>query len=109
MRATLGADKHYQERKFSEELRRRRVAPHVAEYARCAQWPNHLSEAERNDPGYRVSQKKRKLVEKVFGWDKLSSVMRKIKLRGMRRVDWFFRLLTAAYNMVRMTKLIPAR
>jgi transposase len=107
-RATLGADKHYQERRFIEELRRRGVAPHVAEYARCAQWPNHLNEAERSDPGYAVSQKKRKLVEKVFGWGKVNSVMRKIKLRGTRRVDWFFRLLTAAYNMVRMAKLIPA-
>lgn len=108
-RATLGADKHYQEQKFIEELRRRRVAPHVAEYATCARWPNYLTAPERNDPGYAVSQKKRKLVEKVFGWGKLDSIMRKIKLHGVRRVDWFFRLLTAAYNLVRMTKLIPAR
>ena len=109
VRATLGADKHYQERKFMEELRQRRVVPHVAEYAPSTKWPNFLSEAERSDPGYAVSQKKRKLVERVFGWGKLSSVMRKIKLQGVRRVDWLFRLLAAAHNLVRMVKLIPAR
>ena len=108
-RITLGADKLYQERKFMEELRQRRVVPHVAEYAPSTKWPNFLSEAERSDPGYAVSRKKRKLVEKVFGWGKLNSVMRKIKLHGVRRMDWLFRLLAAAHNLVRMVKLIPAR
>lgn len=108
-RATLGADKLYQEQKFIEELRRRGVAPHVAEYESSGHWGNSLTEAERNDPGFAISQKKRKLVERVFGWGKLNSLMRKIKLHGLRRVDWFFRLLTAAHNLVRMAKLIPAQ
>jgi transposase len=108
-RITLGADKLYQEGKFIEGLRRRRVVPHVAEYAPSAKWPNFLTEAERNDPGFEVSQKKRKLVERVFGWGKLDSVMRKIKLHGLDRVDWFFRFLAAAHNLVRMVKLIPAQ
>jgi len=108
-RITLGADKSYQEQKFIEGLRRRRVVPHVAEYAPSAKWPNLLTEAERNDPGFAVSQKKRKLVERVFGWGKLDSVMRKIKLHGVRRVDWFFRFLATAHNLVRMVKLVPAQ
>jgi hypothetical protein len=45
----------------------------------------------------------------VFGWGKLDSVMRKIKLHGLRRVDWFVRFLAAAHNLVRMVKLIPAQ
>jgi len=106
---TLGADKLYQERKFIEGLRRRQVVPHVAEYATSAHWPNFLTEAERNDPGFAVSQKKRKLVERVFGWGKLDSVMRKIKLHGLRRVDWLFRFLATAHNLVRMVKLVPAQ
>jgi len=106
---TLGADKLYQERKFIEGLRQRRVIPHVAEYQPSATWPNFLTEAERNDPGFAVSRKKRKLVERVFGWGKLDSVMRKIKLRGVARVDWLFRFLAAAHNLVRMAKLIPAQ
>ncbi len=108
-RITLGADKLYQEQKFIEGLRQRRVVPHVADYQPSAKWPNFLTEAERNDPGFAVSRKKRKLVEKVFGWGKLNSVMRKIKLHGVRRVDWFFRLLATAHNLVRMVKLIPAQ
>ena len=106
---TLGADKSYQERKFIEGLRRRQVIPHVAEYKPSAKWPNFLTETERNDPGFAVSQKKRKLVERVFGWGKLDSVMRKIKLHGLARVDWFFRFLATAHNLVRMVKLVPAQ
>ena len=84
-RITLGADKLYQERKLIEGLRRRQVVPQVAEYASSAHWPNFLTGAERNDPGFPVSRKKRKLLERVFGWGKLDSVMRTIKLHGLRR------------------------
>jgi transposase len=106
---TLGADKLYQEQKFIEGLRARHVVPHVAEYEPSTHWPNFLTEAERNDPGFQVSQKKRKLVERVFGWGKLDSLMRKVKLQGRARVDWFFRFLATANNLVRMAKLIPAQ
>src|SRR5215469_4679821 len=105
---TLGADKHYQEGKFIAELRRLGVVPHVAEYKSNDKWPNWLSEEERHHPGFVVSQKKRKLVEKVFGWGKVNSLLRQVKLRGEKKVDWFFRLLATASNLVRMVKLIPA-
>ena len=81
----------------------------MAEYERSAKWPNFLTEVERTDPGFAISQKKRKRVERVFGWGKLDSVMRKIKLHGLARVDWLFRLLAAAHNLVRMVKLVPAQ
>ncbi len=110
---TLGADKLYQEEKFIEALRERNIAPHVAEYEKVStHWPNFLTEAERNDPRRSISQKKRKLVEMVFGWGKGASIMRKIKLQGVKRVDWLFRLLATANNLVRMVKLqklIPAQ
>ena len=105
---TLGADKHYQEEKFIAELRRLGVVPHVAEYKSNDKWPNWLSEEERHHLGFVVSQKKRKLVEKVFGWGKVNSLLRQVKLRGEKKVDWFFRLLATASNLVRMVKLIPA-
>jgi transposase len=105
---TLGADKLYQEEKFIAELRRRKVIPHVAEYEPNDCWPNWLTEAERQHPGFTISQKKRKLIEKVFGWGKLDSILRQVKVRGVRKVDWFFRLLATAANIVRMAKLIPA-
>ena len=41
----------------------------------------------------------------VFGWGKGDSIMRKIKLHGVKRVGWLFRLLATANNLVRMVKL----
>jgi len=105
---TLGADKQYQEARFLAELRRRQVVPHAAEYRDNDYWHNALTEAERQHPGFAVSQKKRKLVEKIFGWGKADSILRQVKLRGEAKVDWFFRLLASAANLVRLVKLIPA-
>ncbi len=105
---TVGADRLYQEEKFIEELRQRQVVPHVAEYEPNPHWPNWLTETERNDPGFAISQKKRKLVEKVFGWGKQDSILRQLKLRGVQKVDWLFRFVAVAANLVRMVKLIPA-
>ena len=105
---TLGADTQYQDAKFIAELRKRGVAPHVSEYTKGGnRWKNALSEAERSDPGRAISQKKRKLIERVFGWAKLDRQLKQIKLRGVRRVDWFFRLVITAYNLKRMSRLIP--
>ena len=72
-----------------------------------AHWPNWLTSGERNDPGFAISQQKRKLVEKVFGWIKFVAGMRRTKLRGRRRVDWIFRLAAAACNLIRIAKLMP--
>jgi len=108
-RITLGADKLYQEQKFMAGLRGRQVVPHVAEYEPSAHWPNFLTEEERNDPGFAISQRKRQRVEMVFGWGKMDSIMRKIKLHGRKLVDWFFRFLVMANNLVRMVKLIPVQ
>jgi transposase len=108
VRITLGADKLFQEEKFIVGLRARKVIPHVAEYAPNEKWPNWLREEERQHPGFAVSQKKRKLIEKIFGWGKLDSILRQVKVRGVKKVDWFFRLLATAANLVRLVKLIPA-
>jgi hypothetical protein len=105
---TLGADKLYQEEKFIAGLRKRKVIPHVAEYTPNDKFPNWLTPEERQHPGFAISQKKRKLVEKVFGWGKLDSILRQVKVRGVQKVDWFFRFLATAANLVRMVKLIPA-
>ena len=105
-RITLGADKSYQEQMFVNALRSQQATPHVAEYAPNPKWPSWLTESERSDPGLAVSQKKRKLVEKVFGWIKQDR-LRQTKLRGLERVDWLFQLAAAAHNLLRMSKLIP--
>jgi Transposase DDE domain len=104
---TLGADTQYQEEKFIEALREREIAPHVSEYTKGQNMAkNSLSEAERADERRPISQRKRKLIEKAFGWAKLDRALRQIKVRGLARVDWFYRLTIVAYNLVRMRGLM---
>jgi transposase len=105
-RITLGADKSYQEQGFVSALRVADVAPHVAQYRPNDKWRNWLTEAEGNDPGMELSQKKRKLVEKSFGWLKQDR-LRQVKLRGLKKVDWLFRFSAAAHNLLRLSRLIP--
>jgi len=69
-------------------------------------WPNALTVEEREHPGFRRSQQKRKLVEQVFAWLKATAGLRRTKLRGRRRVDWMFRIAVTAYNLVRMRTLL---
>ena len=104
---TLGADTQYQEEKFIEALRQREVAPHVSEYVKGNLEKNSLTEAERGDQRRSISQRKRKLIERVFGWSKLDGPLRQVKLRGLDRVDWFYRMTIVAHNLVRMRRLIP--
>jgi transposase len=105
---TLGADTEYQDEKFIAALRERGVAPHVSEYTKGVNLcKNALNEAERADPRRVISQRKRKLIERVFGWAKLDRPLRQVKLRGLQRVDWFYRLVVAAYNLMRMGRLLP--
>jgi transposase len=103
---TLGADTGYQEKEFLNALRKRQVAPHVSEYVKGNLGRNSLTEAEREDVQRAISQRKRKLIERVFGWSKLDRPLRQIKLRGLDRVDWFYRLTIVAHNLVRMRRLI---
>ncbi len=104
---TLGADTQYQDAGFVQKLRERQVAPHVSEYTKGANLgKNSLTEAERADGRMSVSQGKRKLIERTFGWAKLDRPLRQVKLRGLARVDWFYRLVVAASNLVRMRRLI---
>ncbi len=59
-------------------------------------------------PGDAVSQGIRKRIEEVFGWGKEVAGMRRMRLRDLARVGWAFTLRTAAYNLVRLPKLLGA-
>ncbi len=92
-RVTLAADKGYDTRDCIRKLRDRNITPHVAQND-----TNRRSAIDRRTtrhPGYTVSQKKRKLVEQMFGWAKTVGLMRKTRHRGTQRVDWMF-IFTAA-------------
>ena len=104
---TMGGDKQYQEPEFVAALRQGQVVPHIAEYEKGpSAGKNSLTVEERESEGFRISQKKRKLVEKVFGWSKLDRVLRQVKLRGLAKVDALFCLAMAAHNLRRMQTLI---
>src|SRR5271155_1146884 len=106
-KVTLGGDALYQEKMFIQALRERKVAPHIHEYRKGNLDMNCLTKRERNDPRGAISHKKRKLIERSFGWNKSDRPLRQIKLRGLTRVDWFYQLTMAAYDLTRMSRLIP--
>ena len=54
-----------------------------------------------------MSQKKRKRVEEIFGWMKTYGGLRKTMLRGIERVQVHAWLVGAAYNLLRMSRLVP--
>jgi hypothetical protein len=47
-------------------------------------------------------------VEEIFGWMKTIGLMRKVRHRGRELVEWMFTYTAAAYNLMRMTKLLGA-
>jgi transposase len=106
-KVTLGGDALYQEKTFIQALRERKVAPHIHEYRKGNLDMNCLTKRERNDPRRAISHKKRKLIERSFGWSKSDRPLRQIKLRGLTRVDWFHRMTMTAYNLTRMSRLVP--
>jgi hypothetical protein len=48
----------------------------------------------------------RKRIEEVFGWMKTVGGLRKTRHRGTARVGWMFTFVAAAYNLVRIPKLL---
>ncbi|MEO1089728.1 MAG: transposase, partial [Pseudomonadota bacterium] len=59
-------------------------------------------------PGYRLSQIIRKRIEEAFGWKKQVVPMRKTRHRGLDRIGWQFTLTAAAYDLIRIPKLLAA-
>ena len=57
-------------------------------------------------PGYAASQRVRKRIEEGFGWMKAVAGFDRPKLRCVDRVGWAFTFAAAAYNLVRLPKLL---
>jgi len=104
---TVAADKGYQDEHCIGGMRALGVVPLVAEFKASKHWKNWLQDSERQHPCFARSQKRRRLVEKVFAWIKTVAGLRQTKLRGRERIDWLFRLTAAVHNLVRMVKLVP--
>ena len=105
-RITVAADKGYDTGDFVADLRAMRVTPHVAQHTTKRR--SMIDRRTTRHRGYAISQRKRKLVEQAFGWMKTVGGLRKLRHRGGPLVTWIFTFTAAAYNVVRMRRLLEA-
>jgi transposase len=111
--ATLGADKGYDAEAFVEGLKARGIEPHVAingtvsktGKARKTAVPPQVAASLR----YAISQRLRKRIEEGFGWGKAVAGLTQVKVRGLDKVRAVFVFAMAAYNIVRLPKLLAPR
>lgn len=103
---TLGADRGYDAADFVEELRTLNIRPHVAQNSTRRR--SAIDRRTTRHPGYAASQRARKRIEEAFGWMKSIAGLCQMKLRGLAKVDWAFTFAAAAYNLVRLPKLMAS-
>jgi transposase len=103
---TVGADKAYDTADFVAQARALGVTPHVTQNISVNRGSNIDGRTTRHD-GYRVSQIIRKRIEEANGWIKEVAGMAQTKHRGLRRVGWMFQFKAAAYNLIRLPRLLP--
>lgn len=105
-RVTLGGDKGYATQDCVAELRPLKGTPHVAQNTNGRR--SAIDGRTTRHAGYAISQRKRKRVEEIFGWKKTVGLLRKLRHRGLELVGWLFTFTAAAYNVLRLGKLLEA-
>jgi hypothetical protein len=105
-RRTLGADKGYDTFDFVDLMRQLDVTPHVTQNL-TRRGGSAIDGRTTRHEGYAMSQHARPRIEPAFGWLKTIAWMRKVKLRGLAKVDWLFVFASAAFNLIRLPKLLP--
>ncbi len=109
-RITVGADKGFDVEGFVQELRERNVTPHIAIDGHLTKTGKRRKTAidgrTLRHPGYTISQCCRKRIEEVFGWIKTVAGLNQVKVRGLAKVQAVFIFAIAAYNLVRIPKLM---
>lgn len=96
---TVGGDAGYDCATFVRGVREMNVTPHVAQHTKRK---SMIDGRTTRHEGYRVSLKKRKQIEQIFGWLKTIGGMRKLRHRGRELAQWMFTLALSAYNLVRL-------
>ena len=104
--STVGADKNYDTADFVAGCRERGCTPHVSQNNTNRR--SAIDGRTTRHPGYRISTIKRKRIEEPFGWIKTVGGLRKTRHCGRALVEWFFVLTAAAYNLVRIPKILAA-
>ena len=103
-RITVGGDKAYDTHDFVSTIRELNVTPHVRKYD--SERKSDLDRRTTRHPGYGISLSRRWLIEKSFGWIKQIGQLSQVKLRGLDKVGWLFRFNCAAFNLMRLPRLI---
>ena len=80
----LGADKGYDTRDFVAECGNLEVTPHVAQNTKRSMGIA-IAERTTRQPGYEISQKKRKRIEECCGWLKDIARLRKVQIAEFTR------------------------
>jgi hypothetical protein len=105
-RRTLGADKGYDTFDFVDLIRELGTTPHVTQNL-TRPGGSAIDGRTTRHQGYAKSQHARPRIEPAFGWLKTIAWIRKVKLRGLAKVDWLFVFASAAFNLIRLPKLLP--
>ena len=105
-RITLGADKAYDAAGFVADLRALNVTPHIAQNDSGRR--SAIDGRTTRHPGYAISQQKRKRTEEPFGWGKTIGGLARPMLRGAKRLAFKFTLTMAAYDLIRLPRLVAA-
>ena len=111
--ATLGADKSNDAEAFVEGLKEREIAPHVAINGTVSKTGKVRKTAVPPEVaaslGYAISQRLRKRIEESFGWSKTVGGLAQVKVRGLAKVRAAFVFAMAAYDIVRLPKLLAPK
>lgn len=108
---SVGADKGYDTQGFVAALGERGIHPHITQNAYDtpkARRTSAVPETVATSPGYAISQRKRKLIEEGFGWMKTIGGLRRTRYRGIARTQMSAYLTATAYNLLRISRLLPA-
>jgi IS5 family transposase len=103
-RITLGSDKAFDVAEHVANLREMNVTPHGAQ--NTTNRSSAIDGRTTRHPGYALSQRIRKRIEEAFGWIKVPGGLRRTRYRGLERVGWSFTFTAAAYNLIRIPKLL---
>lgn len=105
-RRTVGADKAYDTYDFVAGARALGTTPHVTQNL-ARPGGSAIDARTTRHAGYAMSQHTRPRIEPAFGWLKTIAGIRKVKLRGVANIDWLFVFASAAFNLIRLPKLLP--
>lgn len=103
-RRTLGADKAYDVRDFVGCMRELHTTPHVAQNT-ARSGGSAIDARTTRHAGYLKSQHARPRIERAFAWLKTVGGLRKVKQRGVAKVDAVVVFASAAFNVLRLANL----